>query len=651
MQLDQILYKFKAKILKRSLVLLLTLFLSHLLSPTLQAQQNLTLEVEPGFDSFYKYGFWVPIRVTVSNQGPDLQAIVQVQDASRNNSDINYTYPIDLPSQSRKQIELNVPFRSGGRVTVNILDTAGDVILSQPANLQSLNANLFLVGVIASDPSLLNALAGLEGPQNDRVSVAHLTLNDLPNTPQAWTSLDMLIFNDVDTSRLTTTQRDVLRHWVSLGGHLVIGGGPNAAQTIAGFPDLLPFSTVTAQTLVHPLPSLQAYTQDLLSADRGPYIAAVPPEGRGQVIVREGNWPIVTTYKYGLGQTHYIAFDLGLAPMDTLAGRPRFFPQLIDEFVPDSDQLLERTNTSRMQTSLALIPNQVLPRPGTITLYLLLYILAVGPINYFILGRLKRREWAWFSLPIIILLFCGFGYISGFRLRGGQPFLRQITVLYTHANSTVAEAVSFIGVYSPGRTAYDLKIEQPSLVERLSSSAFDSSITVVSGDATLVKDLQADIGGMPAIVAYSQLSSPNISANLTYDKRNNRLHGTVINNTGQPLAQAYLIFEEKRLDIGSLPPGESQINGLVSQHNSYGNFYDTNSSQEPDEALRLASRDIAMQGLLYIDNYQRTKPALTGLILAGWQDGSPVNIDLVDQRSTGQQETLLLVSLPYTVSP
>ncbi|MCB9006263.1 MAG: hypothetical protein H6656_02570 [Ardenticatenaceae bacterium] len=45
-------------------------------------------------------------------------------------------------------------------------------------------------------------------------SVAFLTLEDLPETAVAWNALDVLIFNDADTSQLTSEQRTALDVWL-----------------------------------------------------------------------------------------------------------------------------------------------------------------------------------------------------------------------------------------------------------------------------------------------------------------------------------------------------------------------------------------------------------------------------------------------------
>ena len=463
----------------------------------------------------------------------------------------------------------------------------------------------------------------------------------------------MLVFNNIDTSQLTTAHLDMLSHWVSLGGRLVVGGGPNAAQTMAGLSPILPFAGVDILTLPHPLPALEQFFS-VGVPDRGPYVAAIPVEIFGQsgaehIVLEADNQPLFLSFERDLGQIQYLGFDLGLAPLDTLAGQAVFFPRLGQHFSPENNNLFEQINTGGMRTSLALLPDQTLPSPGTVTLYLVLYVLAIGPINYIVLGRLKRREWAWFSLPIIILLFCGAGYLGGFSLRGGRPLLRQITVIQSQANAPIAELASFVGIYSPRRASYTLEMNDTAIIQNLSgnSSTLNNDLKIVYGNPTVVTDLQADIGGLRAIIARGQTGAPQIMSDLTFDQNTKQVSGAIFNNTGRPITHAHLVFREEGLAIGNLPPGETKVTGRLITRYAYNDFYDTTApGLSSEETLELASREVAMKTILRIDQYNGAD--VEGLYLAAWQADSPVEITLADHNSHRREDTLLLVGLPFT---
>jgi hypothetical protein len=333
--------------------------------------------------------------------------------------------------------------------------------------------------------------------------------------------------------------------------------------------------------------------------------------------------------------------------LDTLAGQSTFLPKVVNTFSSYRNHFFANNQWRGMRRSLTIIPDQTLPTPGTVMLYLGLYILAIGPVNYVVLGRFKRREWAWVSVPLIILLFCGVGYISSFRLRGGQPLVRQITVLQSKSQATVARVDTFVGVYSPSRTAYTLEIATAALVEDLAdNNNFENKLAITSGNVTRVADLQADVGGMPTIIAHSQVSAPPITAQLS--QKGQMLQGTIVNNTGQEITDAYFIAGSDVAEIGTIPVGETQVNHRFVSFYGSNNFYDVNGQSNPRQALELASRDIALKTVLGIDNYGNGSLNISGLYLAGWQAGSPVEVTLTNSGSDTREETLLLVGLPVS---
>jgi hypothetical protein len=615
--------------------------------------------VQAGFDGFYKVDTWTPVRVTVANQGADLQAELRVHDDSAGFglANVLYIYPVDLPGQSRKQFTLYVPLRGQRRLVVELVDGQGAPLLSQKTNVAALNKEALLLGVVANDASLLNPLAKLTTVEGQPIAVAHLKLADLPPNPRVWSSLDILVFNDVDTAQLTAAQQDALSDWVRAGGRLVVGGGPNVGQTIAGLEPLLPFSDFTLEILPHPVSALEEFARTPLE-DRGPYVAAVPTNVTGRVLLQEGDWPLIIVTGQGLGQVYYLAFDFSLAPLDILASQPHFFPYLMGGILEPRQRayFAENVDQYQMRDSLSLIPDQVLPSPLTVALYLVIYILVMGPANYFVLRRLKRREWAWFSIPLIILLFSGYGYFSGFRLRGGRSLLRQITVVQAEIGAPSSNIDSFVGVYSPYRADHNLQLDSPVLVESF-SPGLGGELTITAGESTLVENLRGDIGGMPAIVAHSYAALPQVTANLRYNRASRRLSGNINNDTGQPITHALLVIDNQVLELGTLPPGQTPVEGYTAPPDYYDGFYPRdnlsrdNLPHDPREIMDIASRDMAVRAMFNLDKYDDSPQInTTGLYLVGWQEGSAVNVKLTNSRGDKMSDTLLLVGLPFVAN-
>lgn len=644
----------------------LALMLAFLFAPGPgYAQTDLSLKLQVGFDSYYKSETWAPVRVEVANPGSaNLTTELRFLDdqASYGAPQVLYTTALELPSQSRKQITLYLPLHGQTQLKVDLVDTASnELLLTAKQSVAPLNQVDFLVGVIASDLSLLNVAGSLTTPGDGRVAVAHLTLDNLPVIAQAWGSLDLLVFNDVDSSGLTPIQRQLLRRWVATGGQLLIGGGPSAGQTLAAFRDLLPFETVTPQTLPHPLTELQkmARLNDLV--DRGPYPAAVPVNPMGRIRARAGDQALLVSQSLGRGQVHYLALDLSLAPLDRLLLEPRFLARLFGQWQPKPVALTTQINTQEMVDSLALIPGQTLPTQSSVFLYLIIYVLVIGPVNYFILSQFKRREWAWFSIPVIILLFSGYSYFSSFRLRGGEPLLRQLAVVEAEQGAPLAEAATFVGLYSPRRADYRLIFDQPLPVSSLYSGySAAGQLEISTLETTLVEGLKGEIGGVSAVAAYSQPPAPDISAALTLDRAEKRVSGTLINRTEQPLTDVLLIVNRQLIRLDTLPVGETSVDTVAEVMDDYSlAFYlppyqtidDFPAELSSEARLRLISRDTAVRAVTtnYYGDTELRLPA-DQLYLFGWQERPLLGVDLPDTSHDTLSETLIMMSLPYTKS-
>jgi hypothetical protein len=266
------------------------------------------------------------------------------------------------------------------------------------------------------------------------------------------------------------------------------------------------------------------------------------------------------------------------------------------------------------------------------------------------LRYLKRRDWAWLTIPVIVLLFSGLGYWSGFRLRGSQPLVRQITLIRANLPQAtpLAEVSSFIGVFSPFRTAYTLELDASALVASIPDYyGATEALTITGGNPVLVENLETDVGGMATIVARSQMPAPQITTDLDYNSQNRQIQGVIHNTTGQPIQDAYLVVGSEALELGTLPVGENPVRGQLSPV-GYSNFYPQPvNSQSSEETIALASRDTAVRAVLNTNYYRPIPLPTTPLYLVGWQEGSPVPVNLPDYSFDRQDETLLMLTLPF----
>ena len=140
------------------------LVISLLLTPALalaQAPPAVKLSVEAGLDGYYRVGQWLPVRAQLQNDGPAIDGRVEVVLPRPNGGEVTYRYPVNLPTQSHKEIALYVsPQEYISRLQIKLFDQAGQLIASQEQPLKAVDTNNRLYGILADRPSAFNGLHG-----------------------------------------------------------------------------------------------------------------------------------------------------------------------------------------------------------------------------------------------------------------------------------------------------------------------------------------------------------------------------------------------------------------------------------------------------------------------------------------------------------
>ena len=98
-------FRFSSALLVLALLVSLALAQVPALAQVLD-QPAVTLSVDAGFDGYYRVGQWLPVSVLIQNDGPSLAGRVEVVLPRPDGGEVTYRYPVELPTQSRKEIKL-----------------------------------------------------------------------------------------------------------------------------------------------------------------------------------------------------------------------------------------------------------------------------------------------------------------------------------------------------------------------------------------------------------------------------------------------------------------------------------------------------------------------------------------------------------------
>src|SRR5579864_6156741 len=151
------------------------------------------LQVNAGFDGRYRNGDWVPIHITLHNNGADFSGTLStsnplgpVQATSFTAVPVStYQRPITLPHGSQQQVTMYLPINAlfgTFSIPVQLLDQHGNIIQSQSASLQALNQEDVFVGLLSDQTTGIGPLQALALPsQSGSVVAQFLDAQTMPD--------------------------------------------------------------------------------------------------------------------------------------------------------------------------------------------------------------------------------------------------------------------------------------------------------------------------------------------------------------------------------------------------------------------------------------------------------------------------------------
>ena len=159
---------------------------------------------------------------------------------------------------------------------------------------------------------------------------------------------------------------------------------------------------------------------------------------QGKVEAREADLPLVIRKPQGLGQVVFVAADLDRGPIRDWSDRPlllrrgpRSARQRAGRRETDSVQNYGYNDLAGQLRSALDVPRDVHLVPFfVVALLVVVYILLIGPGDYFLLRRLGiGMQWTWVTFPAIVVIFAAGAYLAAYWLKGDQLRVSQIDLV------------------------------------------------------------------------------------------------------------------------------------------------------------------------------------------------------------------------------
>ncbi len=527
-----------------------------------QTEGTVTLDVAPGLDGYCRESSWFPVLLTLENDGPDLEGLVVITLPGSTGGEVGYAQNIFLPRQSRKEVRLSI-YAQG---FFNDLE-ASFLVGAQAVVQKSFRVNCVgepdtLFGILSDTPSGFNRLLDADPPAG-AAFVAHITTADLPTHFQALQPLSMLIISDTDTSVLSEEQLRALTGWLASGGHLLVTGGPDWQKTTSGLAELLPLEPTHTQTIPNLAPlSRLVGDDDRLTSETIVTQGLLKPGA--QVLASLNGAPLLLQRPLGGGLVSFLAVNPSLSPLDSWENLPDLFQYLLDRQGISLHQnwLNGFQSWSDANAAISIIPGLAFPSVILICGLLVLYPLTVGPINYLILRRWGHKEFAWISIPGLVLLFGGLAFIVGGQTRGASPVLNRVAVIQTWPGTPFGRMDALIGVFSPTRNTFDLELQGDFLAHPVPGD-FGSPVGdwrfIQELSRLIIPEMQIESGGLASFVMSGLVPAPAVTHSLRYQlgPLAQTAAGDLRLETGFQLKDAVVLTPGGVYPLGDISPGTS----------------------------------------------------------------------------------------------
>lgn len=581
------------------------------------AQAEVQFDVLVGHDGHIREAAWFPVVFELQNTGPAFTALIEFGPEGGLRGQAR-RLAVELPTGTRKRVTLPA-FAASGRFTrweARLLDEKGVVHGERTAlELKDRPWDAPLLGAVARTFSGSPGLPDPRGRSPEPAAAAvRLDPAMFPADPLTLEGLDTIYLHAERALELRPEQADALLAWLQGGGHLVVGlEQPGDLAAVAWLAAVSPFvprelaelegataalddwlrrpTGITRQEAsdgdrlfpgqrrVRPRaeqgapPAIQPVEPFLeLEADAGFRAATLPVllgeiRGGGAALIAAGHVPLAVQGRAGRGRVTVLTFPAEREPFRSWPQRPWFWARLVEvppeRLLPDAGSFRQGTTPMDGLFGAMIDSRQIRKLPvGVLLALLVVYLAVIGPVDRYVLKRLKREVWTWVTFPTCVLLFSGLIYVIGYRLRAGETEWNELQIvdLLPRPDGAIWRGRTFGSIYSPANERYRLASDQPFASLRGEfqggAGAGDAGrLTVQQGGRGFVAETFVPVWVNQLVVSdWLQPGAAMLEA--TVGRRGDgRLEVLVRNRTGAQLSDVRLVAEGQVVPLGELEAG------------------------------------------------------------------------------------------------
>jgi hypothetical protein len=185
--------------------------------------------------------------------------------------------------------------------------------------------------------------------------------------------------------------------------------------------------------------------------------------------------PLLVRIPYGTGQILLAAFDIDQTPFSTWGGQNDFWKRVqddmgvalttVDNLPPRNwgggfDQATSNDVGGNLLSLLQAFPDVSNISFGWVALFIFVYIIVVGPLDYFFLKKVvKRLELTWITFPTVVLVVSVIAYFTAYALKGNDLLINKADLVDIDLEGQTGYGHTWFTLFSPRIQNYTVGIE------------------------------------------------------------------------------------------------------------------------------------------------------------------------------------------------
>ena len=543
------------------------------------------------------------IQVTIENPGKDWEGTVRIVVDESYRMSTAYDVKLALPEGSEKQFVVKVSKagieQTNGTVYVYMVDKKEKVVWDETFYHLLTNGQMAIhLGILSDDYSSLTYL-DMNGNKmyfwGDDYPIKLYELNQA-NLLDKLDNMQYLVIDDFDTAVLTREELDALNTWCYDGGMLIVGTGEYAEETLVSLSK--EFVDIEYYEVNAPGSVGQLYQYNDMVKGSVLHMANLmegAPDHNYNVMWTSA----VMCYSYGDGViavAPYSLKELGWQGdefyKDSYLDRVRFVSDLLQETAnmsmsrynnPYSGKQYNVLNNISTVLRAMSVSNTKLDF-NVLRWVIILYVIFVGPILYFILKSMKKRDYYWGAVAVTVVVTIMLVFLAG---RGHEVKNTRVFSVITENIGNMGKSKAYLYAYDASLDEWSMKLkegyeyagkmgyrnnwysdEEGAYDSRVIQEGDRFSVGIVPGenfeDAYFVLGYAKDAQG-----TNGNLSGKNIYEDL------GKLHGVITNETDKDFSYYAVIVNDYVFLMEGWEAGETidLQNQQVLYHNSDGTGY------------------------------------------------------------------------------